>query len=301
MHDCPSSEGPSELRKGRPTRRRRSISFNKAEPPQLNEDSLFQLLIGKIKQREESEITAAQIRHQLETQNALLKDENEDLRQQIHASHLRLQKSVEESKTQRSLLREWKSKIRNFKQVVNELGHEYDTLRDQADQQRETAISLDKERSDLTKSIDQTKVRISQAEGMIDTLQNKIAENDKANALLEKSLFSTREGEENAKLQLSEQKKRVATLESYIQNFALSHTKKLDVMKESQNRLIESITTGLNAVTRDSTSHKDAVLLAIKNAFADCRSSILSLNTNLSGEQLNVAEFTRKAQEVISR
>lgn len=301
MHDYPSSKAPNEVRKGRHTRRQKSISINKAEPRELNEDSLFQLLIERMKQREESEVAATEMRHQMETQNALLKDENEDLRQQIHVSQLRLQNSVEESKTQRSLLSEWKSKIRNFKQIVNELGHGYDTLRDQADYHRETAMSLDKERSDLTKAIDETKIRISQAEGTIDMLQNKLAENDKAIALLEQSLSSSRKGEENAKSQLSEQKKRVVTLESYIQNFALSHTKKLDVMKEGQKNIIENITTGMNAVTRNSTSHKDAVLLAIKDAFEDCRSSVSSLNTKLSEEQINVAEFTLKAQEVISR
>ncbi|KAJ5525359.1 hypothetical protein N7494_012009 [Penicillium frequentans] len=300
-HDYPSPKAPNEVRKGRHTRGQRSIVISKAEPQELNEDSLFRLLIGKIKQREESEAAATLMRHQMETQNTLLKDENEDLRQQVRVSQLRLQDSVEEAKTQRSLLSEWKTKIRNFKQVVNELGHGYDTLRDQADHHRETAMCLDNEKSDLTKAIDETKIRTSQAEGTIDMLQNKLAENDKAIALLEQSLSSSREGEENAKSQLSEQKKRVVTLESYIQNFALSHTKKLDVMKEGQKSIIENITTSLNAVTRNSTSHKDAVLLAIKDAFDDCRSSMLSLNTKLSEEQINVEEFTRKGQEVISR
>ncbi|KAJ5993588.1 hypothetical protein N7451_009312 [Penicillium sp. IBT 35674x] len=297
----PEPNPPNWIQKGGHTRRQKSSSINKADLRELNEDSLFQLLIGKMKQREESEVAATQLHHQMETQNALLKDENEELRQQIHVSQLRLQSSVEESKAQRSVLNEWKSKIRNFKQVVNELGHGYDTLRDQADHHRETAMFLDKERSGLTKAIDETKIRISQAEGTIDTLQNKLAENDKAIALLEQSLSSSREGEENAKSQLSEQKKRVVTLESYIQNFALSHTKKLDVMKGSHKSIIENISTGLNAVTRDSTSHKDAVLLAIKDALEDYHSSVLSMNTKLSEEQINVAEFTSKAQEVISR
>lgn len=301
MRDHPGSKIQSEVRKEKPTRRQRSISITKAEPQQLNEDNLFQLLIRKMKQREESEVAATQIRHQMETQNALLKGENEDLRQQIHVSQLRLQKSVEESKTQRRLLSDWKSKIRNFRQVVNELGHGYDTLRDQADHHRETAMSLDKERSDLTKAIDKTKVHISQAEGTIDTLQIKLAENGKVIALLEQSLSNSQEGEESAKSQLSEQKKRVMTLESYIQGFALSHTKKLDVIEEGQKSLIQNITTGLNTVARDSTSYKDAVLLAIKNAFEDCRSSMLSLNTKFSEEHTNVTEFTRKAQEVLSR
>ncbi|KAJ6095914.1 hypothetical protein N7486_006660 [Penicillium sp. IBT 16267x] len=301
MHDYLSSEGPSEARKGRPTRRQRSVSINKAEPQQLNEDNLFQLLIGKMKQREEREITATHFRGQMETQNVLLKEENEALRQQIHVSQSRLQKSVEESKVQRSLLSEWKSKIRNFKQVVNELGHGYDTLRNQADQHRETAMFLDNERGNLTKAIDQTKIRVSQAEEMIDTQQNKIAESEKAIALLEQSLSSSRERESDAKSQLSEQKKRVVTLESYIQNHALSHTKNLDVMKEAQKSMIENIATCLNTLSGDSNSHKDVILLAIKDAFEDCRSSMLSLNKKLFEDQINVAEFTHEAQEVISR
>ena len=295
MHDYLSSEGPSEAREGRPTRRQRSISINRAEPQHLNEDNLFQLLIGKMKQREEREITATRLRRQMETQNVLLKDENEALQQQIHVSQSRLQKSVEESKVQRSLLSEWKSKIRNFKQVVNELGHGYDTLRNQADQHRETAMLLDNERGNLTKAIDQTKIRISQAEEMIDTQQNKIAESEKAIALLEQSLSSSRKRESDAKSQLSEQTKRVVTLESYIRNHALSNAKNLDVMKEGQKSMIENIATYLNTLTGDSNSHKDVILLAIKDAFEDCRSSMLSLNTKLSEDQINVAEFTQQS------
>ncbi|KAJ5671974.1 hypothetical protein N7507_001101 [Penicillium longicatenatum] len=301
MHGYSNSKIPSEVRKGKLTRRQRSISINKADPQQLNEDNLFQLLIGKMKQREESEVVATHMCRQIETKNALLKDENDNLRRNIHVSHLSLQKSAEELNAQRSLLGEWKSKIRNFKQVVNELGHGYDALRDQADQHRENAMLLDKERGDLTKAIELTKLRISQAEGLVDTQQQKIAESDKNIALLEQSLSSSREGEESAKSQLSEQKMRVVTLETFIQNYALSHTKKLDMMKEGQKGLIESITTGLNAVTRDFTNHKDAVLLAIRDAFEDFRTSIQSLNTKLSEEHEDATKFTLKAQEVIYR
>ncbi|KAJ5646940.1 hypothetical protein N7490_003312 [Penicillium lividum] len=300
-NDFLKSKGPGQTRKTKPTRRQRSISFSKVEPQQLNEDNLFELLIRKMKQREEKEAAAAAMNRQMETENTFLKDENQGLRQQIHAAQSRLQKSTEESKASRCLLSEWKSKIRNFKQVVNELGHGYDTLHDEASRHRETVLILAKEKDDLTRAIDQTKIRISQAEGMSTIQQNQISESEKTIAALEHALSSSRVAEESANSQLSEQKRRTVTLESYIQNYALAHRRQLDLMKEDQESLMVKVATGLVTVTRDSTSSKDAILLAIKDAFEDCRSSILSLSEKFSEEQGNVARFTVQAHNVVSR
>ncbi|KAJ5928320.1 hypothetical protein N7466_007276 [Penicillium verhagenii] len=301
MNELPTSKGSTQVRKRKSNRRQRSISVSKADPQNLNEVTLFELLIAKIKQREENEAAENAMHHEVETQNTLLSKQNQDLRQQIHLAQLRLQKTVEESKANRSLLSEWKSKIRSFKQVVNELGRGYDDLRNEANEQRERALSLEKEGSDLTTDICQTKVRISQAEEMIDSQQKRIFEDDKAIAVLEQALSGSRKGEENAKLQLSEQKKRVVMLEAYIQNFAMAHTKQIGLMKEGQEILIERFTKGLDAVTHDSSSVKDAVLLAIADAFGTCQSTIMSLTNKFSEEQINVEEFTREAHDVVSR
>ncbi|KAJ5759484.1 hypothetical protein N7520_006640 [Penicillium odoratum] len=292
---------PGQTRKTMPTRRQRSISFSKVEPHQLNEDNLFELLIRKMKQREEKEAAVAAMNCQMETENTSLKDENQGLRQQLHVSQLRLQKSTEESKASRCLLSEWKSKIRNFKQVVNELGHGYDALHDEANRHRETVLALAKEKDDLTRAIDQTKIRISQAEGMIVTQQNQISESEKTIASLEHALSASRVAEESANSQLSEQKRRTVTLESYIQNYALAHKRQLDLMKKDQESLTVKFATGLMTVTRDSASSREAVLLAIKDAYEDCRSSILSMSERFSEEQENVAEFTVQAHDVVSR
>ncbi|KAJ5915776.1 hypothetical protein N7454_010917 [Penicillium verhagenii] len=301
MNELPASKGSTHVRKRKSNRRQRSISVSKAEPQNLNEVTLFELLIAKIKQREENEAAENAIHHEVETQNAFLSKQNQDLRQQIHLTQLRLQKTAEESKANHSLLSGWKSKIRSFKQVVNELGRGYDDLRNQANEQRERALSLEKERSDLITDICQTKIRISQAEGMIDSQQKRINEDDKAIAVLEQALSGSRTEEGSAKSQLSEQKKRIMMLESYIQNFAMAHTKQIGLMTEGQQILIEKFTKGLDALTHGSSSVKDAVLLAIAHAFETCQSTILSLNNKFSEEQINVEEFTREAHDMVSR
>lgn len=65
--------------------REQSITSNpKLAAYAFSEEKLFELLIGKIRQREENELAAADIRQQLETQKAELTEENQNLKRPTH-------------------------------------------------------------------------------------------------------------------------------------------------------------------------------------------------------------------------
>ncbi|KAJ5290871.1 hypothetical protein N7478_000122 [Penicillium angulare] len=293
-HDFPSPKRATRVRKVKPAKRQKSY-----ETHQFTEDKLFELLIGKIKLREENEASAAYLQQQLEAQNIQLRDENRELEQQMQELHLRLEKRNEECKANISLLGGWKTKVRNIKQIVNELGHGYDELRDEADQLKETVSSLSKEKRNFTNIINDTKVRITQAEGAIEFQRNKNSNYEKTIALLEQGLQSSQDMEEATKSELFDQKRRTATLESYIQGHASAQSKQLIVIKENQDLLLGRIAAGITTITDGLNTANNNHALAVKDAFEECRSSVQVLAERSSEEQINTARFTQKAHEVV--
>ena len=287
-------------RKSKPTKLQKTNAI-KAAVQQLTEDRLFELLIGRIRQREENEANAAHTQRQMESENNQLKQENQDLKKQMEVSLQRLHESNEECDAKSSLLGEWKSKIRKFKLVVNEMGQGYDALREEADQLRKTVISLGKEKGELTEIINEIKRRISRAEGAAEVQQSKTQESEKTIAILEKALHSSQEREKMVEGQLADQRKRSASLESYIQKYSLVQIKQLGLLKEGQQDLFEKLSTDIHNSSQDSMNLRAAVLLAITDAFDTCRSSMESLTERFSEEQVSVAEFTKLGQELVHR
>lgn len=307
------AEGPSAIkvgsrnpardfqpRKSKPTKLQKTNAI-KAAVQQLTEDRLFELLIGRIRQREENEANAANTQRLMESENYQLKQENQDLKQQMEVYLQRLHESNEECESKRSLLEEWKGKIRKFKVVVNEMGQDYDALREEADQLRSTVLSLGKEKGELTEIINEIKLRISRAEGAAEVQQSKNQESEKTIAILEKALQSSQEREKAVEGQLADQRKRSANLESYIQKYSLVQIKQLGLLKEGQQDLFEKLSADIHNSGQDSMNLKAAVLLAITDAFDTCRSSMQSLTDRFSEEQVSVAEFTKLGQELVHR
>ncbi|KAJ5720440.1 uncharacterized protein N7483_008374 [Penicillium malachiteum] len=298
--DGQSSARSTQVRKSKPLRRQNANSMRPG-PQNLTEDKLFELLIGRMRQREESEAAAACMQREIEAQNVQLTKQNQELQQKVQFFNKRLHESDAECQANRSLLGEWKAKIRNFKQVVNELGHGYDSLGDEAQKLKDTVISLEKEKSDLTEVVNQIKMRIAQAEGTIEVQQNNRHESEKQIMMLEQYLHGSKKREEVAQKQLTDQKTRIATLESYIQNCASVQARQLGLIKEGQQGLLEKLTARITTMTDDSVNAKDTLLLAIKSGFEDWHSSMQSLAEKSSAEQANVARFTQKAQDIVSQ
>ncbi|KAJ5716147.1 hypothetical protein N7493_008058 [Penicillium malachiteum] len=298
--DGPSSARSNQVRKGKPLRRQRASSMRPG-PQNLTEDKLFELLIGRMRQREESEAAAACMQRQVEAQNIHLTKQNQELQQKIQFFRKRLEESDAECQATRSLLGEWKAKIRNFKQVVNELGHGYDSLGDEAQKLKDTVLSLGKEKSDLTEVVNQIKMRIAQAEGTIEVQRSKKHESEKQIMILEQDLQGSKKREEVVQKQLTDQKSRIATLESYIQNCASVQGKQLGLIKEGQKGLLEKLTARITTMTDNSVDAKETLLVAINGGFEEWHSSMQSLTEKSSAEQANVAKFTQKAQDIVSQ
>ncbi|KAJ5093733.1 hypothetical protein N7456_009594 [Penicillium angulare] len=278
-YDVPSPKRATRVRKVKPAKRQKSNPTRFENQP-FTEDKLFELLIGKIKLREENEAAAAYLQQRLEAQNSQLRDENRELEQQVQELHLSLEKKNEECEVNSSLLSGWKTKVRNMKQIVNELGHGYDALRDEADQLKGAVCSLSKEKHDFTNIINETKVRISQAEGAIEFQRNKDSEYEKTIALLEQELRSSHEMEES---------------------HTSAQSKQLIVIKENQDILLERIAEGITNITNDLASANNNHVSAVTEALGECRSAVQVLTERSSEQQINTSRFTQKAHEVVER
>lgn len=295
------SKSRRENRKSALTRQQRSISSNKSGLHQLTEDTLFEMLIGRIRQREENEIAAAHIQRQMETQIFELKDENRDLHHRLESGHLQLQKNEVQLKNHQARLEDWKLKIRKFKQVVDELGHDHDVLKEDNERFKTTAANLEKQKTELFQAIEDAKLQIARAEGRADEQRKETAEKEQRIALLQQALTTAQDQDECTKAELISERNRSTTLESYIENYAQTQAKQIGLIKDDQAKLMQDLNAGLELIATNATTFKDDILSATKTVFDQCRTSIETLSEKYSDEKLSVQEFTVSVRGVISQ
>lgn len=300
-NDARVSKRRREKCRNRPARQQSLTSDSKLASHALSEERLFELLIGKIRQREDHEIAAANVRHQLEGQNAQLASDNQKLRQQLESYEGQLKKMAADSKARQSRMDGWKARLQKFKEVVNDLRNEYDALRHDSDKIREQTASLEQEKCELVKAIDGIRIQVARAEATIDEKESKIAADDREIATLRQALESINEKLEDAGAELVEEKKRAASLESYILNYARDQARQLTSIKEDQSQLLEKVTSAIAVITDESTVSKDAILSEMRTLSEDLQSSVQILDEKCSSEKLEVQEFSNTAHDIVSR
>lgn len=282
-------------------RRQISNTSNQGGTQQLTEDKLFELLIGRIKQREENEAVNASLQRQLKAQNLQLQQECQELHNQLEAYHAKLQKSVTETKACQSQIGDWKAKIRSFKHVVNELGHDYDALRDDNRRVKEIALSLEEDKGKLMQAIDEIKAQLALVEERNKLQQARISEDEKCIAVLTHDLENSGAREKDVQAHLSNERKRTSMLESYIQSHSRGHAKQLDIVREHQGKLLEKLESGLESVANSSNGHQDAVLDKFNVMSEEFRSSIHSLAQNCSTETTKIHDFAEVALDTVAK
>lgn len=292
---------PADSNKDNPAKRQKSSSISKSGLHQLTEDKLFELLVKRIRQREDYEAAADHVRRQTEEQNVHLRDENNDLRSELSNLDTKLRKSAAEAKDAQSQLDEWRSKIRKFRVVVNDLGREHDALRDEADKLRESASTLGQEKEKLVEENDHIRLEISRTKEIINKQENQILDWEKRITVLEEALSSSQDRERDASGQLSDYKKRVTTLETYIQNYSLNQARQLSTIRDDQAKLRKSIDAGFDRLTEKADDSNNSLASTIQIALEECRFSVQSLAEQFSSGQLDVQNFTQEANQIVSQ
>ncbi|KAJ5173344.1 hypothetical protein N7492_005937 [Penicillium capsulatum] len=281
-------------------KRRLSMSSTQASFHQLNEEKLFELLIGRIRKREESEAVSVGVQRRMEAENSQLVAENQDLRHQVDTYYGLLQKTTAETKECKSRVEGWKIKIRKFKQVVDGLGQDYDALRDENTRAKEMAASLEREKCNLMDAIDAIKIQISRAEDRNEEQRSKISDHEKSIALLKQDLSQCEQRENTVRSQLSDEKKRCSNLEVYIQNQTKSHTRQLRTIRENQRRLAGDIDSGFAQIGKGATEFQDAIQSKLEMVSRGCGSAISSLAERITTATASTETFIETAHGIVA-
>lgn len=238
---------------------------------------------------------------QLKTDNVQLKGENQSLRGRVKVYEEQIQAMNNEHKTQEIQMMGWKEKILKFKQIVNDLGRDYEALRLDADKFKATATSLQDERSNLTSSIDDIKLQIVRSERTIDEQQTKIADYERRVSTLDQALLASGDRLTETLSRLTEEKNRTIILESYIQNYSRSQIRQVNLLREDHAKVLEKLIAGLKNVSESSSNAKDAILSEIRYTFEEFRSSVQEFGEKCSAETRDVHGFTNAVHDVASR
>ncbi|KAJ5825887.1 hypothetical protein N7474_003025 [Penicillium riverlandense] len=280
-------------REGVPTKRRTTS--------QKTEQDLFEQLINKIRQREEKQVASASLQRQTESENTELKGENQSLKEDLEACQVKLQKKMSESKVHKAQMDSWKVKLGKFKEVVNGLGEDYGMLKEHSDRFMTTAESLEKERDGIVEEINEIRADISQATNTIDGQREKLAESRRRIAVLEQDLQHSDASRLETKLQMSEERKRVLTLETFIQNHTRSQSRQLGVVRDDQGKILIKLGSVLELISETASASEKVIVASVLKTLDECVSSAKELRDACSAERTDAQLFTSTVQEVASR
>ncbi|KAJ5939951.1 hypothetical protein N7516_000119 [Penicillium verrucosum] len=268
---------------------------------QLSEDDLFELLIKRMKQREESEQAAAAIQRQVTNENMGLKEENLNMHDRLKKCQGQLSKASSESRSQRAQIDKWKAKLGTFKGVLNELGREYGVVREQAKELKEATMSLEREKSEIQRSLNEIRLKVSNNAETIKDQRERLSISEATVASLREALDHSEKRGDLTKSQLSNEKKRIATLEAYIQNESQSQSRYLALVRNDQRKMAEKLDSACELFTTSCFKSQDNILAKLSPTLEHCLASVQGFKEQCASETMNVQDFTNSVHEATSR
>jgi hypothetical protein len=268
---------------------------------QLGEDDLFELLITKVKQREESEYAATLIQQQVKNENMVLKEENLNLQDQLKKCQGKLAKTSSESRSQRAQIDKWKTKLGTFQGVLNEVGREYGRVQEQARELKEATVSLGREKDEIQYSLDKIRVQLVHDAERLEGQGNKLSNSEQTVARLREALNHSKEREDLIKTQLSSEKKRITTLETYIQNESQGQVRYLALVRNDQRNMAEKLNSACELFATSCVKSQDNILSKLGPALENCIVSVERLKEQCSTESINGQTLTSSVEEATTR
>lgn len=267
----------------------------------LTEDDLFQLLIGKIKQREENDIAATTLQLKLKADITELKAVNKSLKERADLFDAQLQKRTSECKSYRSQIDNWKAKLGKFKRVLNELGSEYQTLRGQSTHHKAAGVSLERDRQEISTALYESQKQISQVSSAIKEGRNYLSESREAVSTLQNSLKSSEEKAEGVRIRLADEKRRTAVLESYIQKQTLIQGKRIKSMREDQLEMMKKTKSGFDSISKKWEFSQSSNQTIMNPVLEECLASIRGLGEKSEFNRNEARQFMSVIQELLSQ
>lgn len=257
----------------------------------MTEDDLFQLFITRIRQREDDAVASATLRKQLEDVVCKLTEENQTLKAELEVYGVQLQNKAMEAKSYRSQIDNWKAKLGKFKYFLNMLGTDYQNLRGESIHLRAARSALDKEGKELRGNIDDIKAQISQ---VASTVSEKKCHRVESETILTTMGSELKNSEEKTKLvqaQLIEERRRSATLESYIQRHSHSQERELGLIRSDQLGISKKLDSAFEAMARLWESSQASLRSILSPTMDKCLLALSSITEKDSMGKLEIQKF----------
>lgn len=268
---------------------------------QLSENDLFEQLILKVKQREESEYNSTNLRRQIEKENEALKEANRTMQERFKKSQLQLVKATSEIRSRQAQSDQWKAKLNTFKAILNELGREYDKVREQTIGIKQTSVSLNQERGNIHANLEDIKMELSKYVKTVEDQRDKLAASGETIAVLREALDNSEKRSELINAQMLSEKKRVVTLEGYIQNESQSQARYLTIVRQEQIKMTEKVDSMCDQFSRACLQTQDAILSNLKPEIERCVTLAEEQSRENSTRLMSTENFSSCVQDAVSR
>ncbi|OJJ78105.1 hypothetical protein ASPBRDRAFT_25712 [Aspergillus brasiliensis CBS 101740] len=198
---------------------------------------LFQVMINRMKDRGQSAVAASRVKEQMEAKVSEVTEENNMLKGQLEASCQKIQKQASQLEACKSRMESWKSRVAKLRDLLNEIGYDFQNLHGEAIKLKRTKKELLTERNGIAASIQETREQLAKAATYTEQRRGELSEMESGNELLRKSLKDAEERAEHLSKQLSDEKNRSRLLEVYIQTCSKPQSTKLDKIMSHQHEM----------------------------------------------------------------
>ncbi|PWY76993.1 hypothetical protein BO70DRAFT_295172 [Aspergillus heteromorphus CBS 117.55] len=268
---------------------------------QLSEEDLFQLMITRIRDRENSVIAAVHLKEQMETDMMKMAEENNALKGQLELSGRKQQNQAAALKAYKSRMDTWRSKFLKFKGFLNELGCDYQNLRGEAIQLKAARKTLLNERSEITSSINEAKSQLAMISNRADNRRDEILKLESQGDLLRRSLSGAEESVKYLQSQLSDEKKRSKRLELFIQDCSQTQAAKLALIRSDQLGIMKSLGSAFEILCYQHDSSTKALRESIGSDVRGCLSSLKEIRETLTANKADGQDCKEIFRGFISR
>ncbi|GKZ27236.1 hypothetical protein AbraIFM66951_002154 [Aspergillus brasiliensis] len=164
-------------------------------------------------------------------------EENNMLKGQLEASCQKIQKQASQLEACKSRMESWKSRVAKLRDLLNEIGYDFQNLHGEAIKLKRTKKELLTERNGIAASIQETREQLAKAATYTEQRRGELSEMESGNELLRESLKDAEERAEHLSKQLSDEKNRSRLLEVYIHTCSKPQSTKLDKIMSHQHEM----------------------------------------------------------------
>jgi hypothetical protein len=206
-----------------------------------SEEDLFYLLMHRQRQRKDAETRVKVRQKQLETANARLGQQNENLQRQLSVACTSRDQRAAEASFQKVAMEDFKARFQKLKGFVNGLINDYGALRQQADQMRNSQQSLINEKEHLYRELQGFQIASVASERTISNIVSTVAKVRQSMGPLQQSLVDSKKTLEGESHLLSKEQEKNKRLETRLLQVATSQNRYSFAIQNEQKAILSQL------------------------------------------------------------